>query len=215
MALVLDIETVARDGISVEPVSAPSHYKDEAKIAAYVAEKQVEQVSKAALYPWTARVIAIGWCRAGDEAVQVRTANSDAREAALLAEFWEQVSDGRTLAPIVGFNHRVFDLPVLMARSILLGVRHPQVNVDRYRSPNPDLLQILTWNGTIPPRSLKWFAARFGLNVDDAFSGKEIATLYEDGNWDAIVSHVESDVTLTRQIAERLGVIKAPLRVVA
>ena len=79
----------------------------------------------------------------------------------------------------------------------------------RSKSPHPDLLKILTFDGAIPPRSLKWFGKRFGLNTDDAFSGREIAQLYEDENWDAIRAHVTSDVTLTRQLAERMGVVKA------
>lgn len=213
--LVVDIETVAMENVEVEPVSAPANYKDEAKIAAYVSEKTTEQRLKAALYPWTARVIALGWCHQGNEAVEVRIANSEAGEATMLREFWGLVNDGRTLVPLVGFNHRAFDLPVLMARSMLLGVPHPEVSVDRYRSPNPDLMQILTWNGAIPARSLKWFATRFGLNVDDAFSGALIAQLYEDQNWDAIKAHVTSDVTLTRQLAERVGVLKPVRRVAA
>jgi len=213
--LIVDIETIARPDIVVEPVSAPANYKDELKIAAYVAEKTAEQVSRAALYPWTARVIALGWCHVGDDVVTVRITNSEAAERSGLEEFWTHVTDGRTLTPVVGFNHRAFDLPVLLARSILLGVKHPEMSLDRYRSPHPDVMQILTFNGAIPPRSLKWFAHEFGLDVTDAFSGREIAQLYEDGNWDAIKAHVESDVRLTRQLAERLGLIKGSRRAVA
>lgn len=214
--MVMDLETVAIDGAGslVEPVSAPANYKDPVKIAAYIEEAQKAQIEKAGLYPWTARVIAMGWCHEGDDAVTVRVVNGDAAEKDLLTEFWSRVWDGRTgsVEPLVTFNGRGFDLPVLMVRSRLLGVSHPALNVDKYRSPHPDLMQILTFNGAIPARSLKWFAQRFGLNTDDAFSGKEIAQLVEDQNWDAIKSHCESDVTLTRQLAERMGVIRSVAR---
>ena len=217
MAYIVDIETVAADGIAFEPAQAPANYKDPAKIAAYIAEAEAAQRDKAALYPWTARVIALGWCHDGDEVVDSRLANNDSKETTMLRDFWERVSDERTgLSSLIGFNHLGFDLPVLVARSLLLGVKAPVVNLDRYRTPHIDLMQRLTFNGAIPARSLKWFASRFGLNTDDAFSGALIAQLYEDQNWDAITAHVVSDVTLTRQLAERVGVIKGlPRRAVA
>lgn len=211
MAYVVDIETIAADGIEFEPVRPPANYKDEAKIAAYVSEAEAAQRERAALYPWTARVIALGWCHEGDEVVESRLADSEAAEATMLRDFWMRVTDERTgLTPLVGFNHTAFDLPVLVARSLLLGVKHPIVNLDRYRTPHVDLMQILCFKDTrtVPPRSLKWFATRFGLNTDDAFSGALIAQLYQDRNWDAITKHVESDVMLTRQLAERIGVLR-------
>ena len=209
--VVVDIETLAVSGIEIEPVSAPANYKDPEKIAAYIADGERAQRERAALYPWSCRGVAFGWCHEGTEAVEVRLANGDASEASSLREFWYQVK-GQDL---VTFNGLAFDLPVLMARSTLLGVPCPALNVDRYRSPHPDLLKLLTFNGAIPARSLRWFATRFGLNTDDAFSGAHVAQLVEDANWDAITSHVVSDVTLTRQLAERLGVLKARTKVTA
>lgn len=213
--MILDIETIAIDGAEalVEPVSAPSNYKDEAKIAAYVAEGQARQIEKAGLYPWTARIIAMGWCEDSDDAAIVRVMNSEAAERDVLGEFWGRVWDRRTnvVLPLVTFNGRAFDLPVLMVRSRLLGVRYPVLNIDRFRSPHPDLLRILTFDGVLDYRSLTWFAKRFGLPTDDAFSGREIAQLHEDGNWDAIRMHCESDVMLTRMLAERMGLVR-PVR---
>jgi len=212
--IVCDIETLAVDGIDIEPVSAPANYKDEAKIAAYVADAMAKQRDKAGLYPYTARVIALGWCYEGDETAQVHIANGDAMEREILAEFWGRVWDRRTNAveSLVTFNGRSFDLPVLMVRSRLLGVPYPALNIDRYRSPHPDILKILTFDGALDYRSLTWFAKRFGLNTDDAFSGKEIAELHAVGNWDAIKKHCESDVLLTRQLGERIGLLKPLVR---
>lgn len=211
MAIVFDLETLAIDGAAslAEPVSAPSNWKDEAKIAAYVAEKQQAQIARAGLYPWTNRIIALGWCEETDETERVEVCGSEARERAVLTEFLEHIVDNRgAVIPLVTFNGLAFDLPTLMARARLLGVRCPELSIDRYRSPHPDLMQILTFRGALDARSLTWFAKRFGLDTSDAFSGKEIATLYEDGNWDAIKAHCASDVRLTRQLAERLGVLR-------
>jgi predicted PolB exonuclease-like 3'-5' exonuclease len=210
MAFIVDLETVAMEGVEIEPVSAPSNYKDPEKIAAYVAEAEQAQRNKAALYPWTARIVALGWCETPGDAVQVSVANHDTIEATMIGEFGRRlVEDGGYVANLVTFNGLGFDLPVLMARARLLGVKFPTLDISRFRSPHPDLMKILTFDGAIQARSLKWYARRFGLDVSDAFGGKEIAQLYDDQNWDAIKAHCESDVTLTRQLAERLGVVKA------
>lgn len=208
--MILDIETVAVDGIAIEPVTPPSNYTTDEAIARYVAKAEASQREKAALYPWTCKVIAAGWCEEGNTAVEVATADGVLSEQTLLKRVWEAYH--RCGQRLVGFNHRAFDLPVLMARSILLGVPYPTMDIDKYRSPHPDVMLALTFKGAIPARSLRWYADRFGLNTDDAFSGREIATLYEDGNWEAIRKHVESDITLTRQLAERLQICKAPIR---
>lgn len=219
MAIIVDVETVAIADAAdyIEPVSAPSNYKDPAKIAEYIAKAEVKQRDEAGLYPYTARVIAVGWCESGDEVEHVLTCDTEAREASVLRELWSRVLDSTTghVMPLVTFNGRRFDLPLLMVRSTLLGVEHPTLNLDRYRSPHPDMLELLTYNGVLDYRSLTFFAKRFGLDTSDAFSGKEVAGLYEDQNWDAIKAHCVSDVRLTRQLAERLGIIKARPRVAA
>lgn len=208
MAIILDIETVAVDDAAdlAEPVTAPANYKDATKIAAYVAERQAEQVSRAALYPWTARVVAVGVID-GDQVEHVLTAADAAAEAELLRQVWALALDHREglTASIIGFNHLSYDLPVLLARSLVLNVKPPAMSLDKYRSPHVDLMQRLTWNGAIQARSLKWFARRFGLPVDDTISGSDIAALYAAGDWAGIKSHVLSDIRLTRALAERLG----------
>jgi len=209
MAIILDIETVAADGVAelAEPVSAPSNWKDPEKIAAYIAEKQAEQTSRAALYPWTARVVAVGVIDA-DQGEHILTAADEAAEADMLRQVWQLALDHKEglTASIVGFNHLAYDLPVLLSRSALLGVKAPAMSLDKYRSPHVDLMQRLTYNGAIPARGLKWFARRFGLPVDDTISGADIGGLYAAGDWIGIRSHVLSDIRLTRALAERLGV---------
>lgn len=215
MALILDLETVAIPGADalVEPVSAPSNYKDPDKISAYILEKQAKQIADAGLYPYTARIIALGWCEEGEDIERVETCDSDREEAALLRDFWPRISNRRGgEIPICTFGGRRFDLPLIMIRSTLLGVEHPALDIRRYYTPHIDVLEKLTFNGEIDYRSLRWFAKRLGLNTDDAFSGKEIAQLYDDKNWDGIRAHCASDVKLTREIGERIGVLKAPVR---
>lgn len=201
--VVLDLEAVAIP--DVEALVHPArNLKDPEKIKASIAER----VAEAALYPWTARIVALGRCDETDDVERVTLCNSEAAEARALREFWNGIWDGQNVLRLCTFNGRTYDLPLLMARSVLLGVPCPDLNLDRYRSPHVDLLDKLTWHGAIERRSLRWFAQRFGLDTSDAFSGREVAQLYEDGNWEAIEAHCASDVRLTRQLGERIGVLK-------
>lgn len=211
MAIIVDIETVAIDGAAalIEPVSAPSTYKDPEKIAAYIAEKTAEAAAKAALYPWTARVVALG-VSADAVGDVVYLAGDETDEAEALRRFWRLCHhvDDRYVEAIIGFNHLAFDLPVLLARSLLLGVPTPAISLDKYRSPHIDVMARLTWHGAIPARSLKWFARRFGLPVEDSVGGADVARLVAAGDWEAVHAHCLSDVRLTRALAERLKVVR-------
>jgi len=213
MAIVLDIETVATDEAAklVEPAK---NLKDPDKIKASIQER----LDGAAKYPFTARPIAIGWCEEGEDIERVETCDGEAAERHLLKEFIPRIWNGQgkdATQLLVTFNGLHYDLPLLMIRCRLLGVPCPQIDIRKYYTPHHDMLQRLTWNGELEWRSLTWFATVLGLDTSDAFSGKEIAQLYEEKNWDAIKAHCASDVRLTRLVAERWGVLKAPVRVAA
>lgn len=210
--LVIDIECIGIPNVNefYDRPKPDGRLTDEEKIATDIRKKELARIEAAALDPWTAQCIAIGMCEEGEEVVRTILIGSEAAEATALGELWDRVWDRRrgSVEPLVTFNGLKYDLPVLLARSALLGVPAPDLSLDRYRSPHPDLMQILTRRGVTDFHSLKFFAKRFGLNTDDAFSGKEIAQLYDANDWKSIHKHVESDVTLTRQLAERIGVLK-------
>jgi predicted PolB exonuclease-like 3'-5' exonuclease len=198
----LDLETVAIND-AAQYVEPDRRLVDPVKIAA----SRADRVSEAALYPWTARIIALGWGYDGERVAQVRVCNSEPAEKRVIEEFLARVRLPNSGLDIVGtFNGRRYDLPVLMARCRVLGIPCPSFDIRRYGSRNVDMMDVLTFHGELSPRSLTWFARRFGLDTSDAFSGREVAVLHEDGNWDAIKKHCESDVTLTRQLAERCGI---------
>lgn len=211
MAIILDIETVAIDGAGalMEPASAPANYKDPEKIAAYIKEAEKAQREKAALYPWTARIVTLGLILSDGTEV-VTTCRTETDEAIALKALAKTVyrDDDRFVQPLVGFNHRQYDLPVILARAMLLGVDFPALNLDRYRTPHVDLMDKLTWYGAVPPRSLHWYARRFGLPVDDTVKGADVAGLVAEGRWEDVAAHCLSDVRLTRALAERMGIVR-------
>lgn len=217
--------------VEAEPVKADGRLTDQAKIAADLAKKEAaeaervrvatqKQLDDCSLNPFLARIVALGWSWANEDVVTVKLAATESAEATLLTEFWQMVFDPLSgVMPLVGFKSRSFDLPLMVTRSMLLGIKAPPINLDRWRSPHPDVERELSQQEAIKfPKgqgSLRWFAKRFGLPMDDAFSGSEIAQLVESGNWDAVTSHCAWDVRTTKAIAARIGLIKSGRRAVA
>lgn len=207
--LVFDVEAVSLVGIDayLEPVSAPANYKDAAKIAAYQDEKRQEQIERAALDIDLARIVCIGW-KGDEEILTVLGARDEAKEADILRDFWEEVSAHREL---VGFNCLGYDLPLLLRRSLYLGVKPPPLSLGKYRHPGiTDLMQILSYDGLVRARSLSFYCRRFGIDVDDDVTGAGIAALVAAGNWPAVLRHCEADVEKTYQLAQRVGVLNLP-----
>lgn len=214
---VIDIETTAIDSAAdyVEPASAPANYKDAEKIAAYVKDATAEKVQKAGLDPDLNRIVCLGWRFHDSTHVGAVSCRSEEAETNALGYFWGQVRN----CGLITFNGRRFDLPVLIRRSMYLGVKHAPVNMDRYRSPHIDLFERLTFGGAITAHSLKFYAKRLGLETADTVSGKDIASLVQaareaaaeptrDAIWKQIEDHCKSDVNLTYQLAERMGVLE-------
>jgi DNA polymerase elongation subunit (family B) len=209
--LVLDCEAVAIGDVEtyLEPVSAPANYKDPEKIAAYEKEAKVAQAAKAALDIDLARIVAIGWkC---DGLTETLLAKDEVQERELLGKLWDAFFAGRRMDDwhvAVTFNGMGFDLPLLMRRSLYLGVAAPKLQLDRYKHPHVvDLMAMLSLDGRLKYHGLQFYANRFGIPVNDGISGSEIAQAVADGKWDLVQRHCASDVETTYALANRMGVL--------
>lgn len=202
----IDCETVASPDAAafLDPVRAPGNYKDEAKIAAYVAEKHAERVANAGLEADLCEVVAVGWRVLGATAGTEVATRADATECQMLKALFDAIGS----RIVVGFNSLSFDMPVLMRRAQLLGMPYPELNLDRYRTPHIDVLERLSFHGKLTLRSLKFYGRRFGLAVPDDIKGADIAGLVAAGDWSAIEKHCAADVELTAALAARLGWIR-------
>lgn len=217
--IICDIETIGHPRAAefvpmpdLSGIAAAKNLKDPAKIAENLKERrdaaQAEyqaQLDRAALDWNLSRIVAIGW-QIDDGDIESVTCQDEDEEAAAIQRFWSMASS-RTL---IGFCSRTFDAPTLIQRSRLLGLKHQPISIGRYGRGNVvDLRDVLTFEDAryeaIMPRSLKAFAKRFGIPVDDQVDGKHIAELVKVGDWEAVRAHVESDVRLTAQLAARLG----------
>ena len=204
--IILDLETFSLDDAAnfIEEPSAPSNWKDEAKIAQYIQDATAKAISRCALDPDLCRIVCLGWqYDGGAEVLMVAKTEADEKEA--LDTFWDRL---RSTDIIIGFNVLGFDLPVLIRRSQYLGIDTPAVNVDRYRTPHIDLMERLSFNGKLKYRGLDFYCRRFGIHVDDPSTGKDIDAMVKAGDWSGVAQHCHADITKTRLLAERLGVIE-------
>jgi hypothetical protein len=215
--LVFDVESIAIDKASdyLEPAVAPSNYVKQEAIDAYIAKANAEALAKAALDVDLARIVAIGIC---DDYIEssatVCIAKNESEEKAILTAFWLRVIGGNgsstsTRPVLIGFNCLAFDLPLLLRRSLYLGVKAPYVQVGKYRHDGVvDLMMSLSFDGALRYRGLRFYAKRFALDVaNDPNNGADIAALVAAGDWAGVSAHCRSDVALTVALARRVGVM--------
>lgn len=194
------------DDIQKKRTKAVEDY--EASLVAYDIARQ-ERIDRCALDIDMNRIVVLGWMFPADPAPQVRVCKTATDERDTLETFWRDAA-GHTL---VTFGGLTFDLPVLMRRSLYLGVRYPTLSVDKYRSEHIDLLRTLTFNYAIERKywhGLKFYLARFGIASEDMTTGADVAALVKANDWKAVAAHCEADVKGTRELALRIGALKVP-----
>lgn len=144
-----------------EPKPKMGNLKDPAKIAEKIAEAKRDQAECAALDPHAGRVCCITVAErvevlGGESRVQVESAvrvdmsddDKDDAERIILRWFWD-IARKNTKGHFVTYNGAAFDVPFLMRRSLLLGVRPAAIPVGKYQvrqagfSEHLDLYQLL------------------------------------------------------------------------
>jgi hypothetical protein len=221
--LIFDLET-ASDPSAVEFLpepEAPANYTKADTIEKYKAEARLKQISKMALDPAACRIVAIGTCLDGTVKVTVCPDTDVERKA--IAQFWEMfnetanyVHDGCSPKPIdftrsdiVGYNCVGFDLPVIMTRSRILGVRHPKILLRKYGSPDVrDLMLEMSFGGLVDYKSLNFWCKRLKLDVPpDDTTGKNMAEFVAAGDWHAVAHHCSVDVLKTYELAKYINLL--------
>jgi RNase H-like protein len=220
--IVLDIETAAHpcaaefiEPLNLDGIVAAKNLKDPEKVTADLERRRQDataehatKMGRAALDWNLSRIVALAWSGDAGDTVIVKPCATEDEERSALAAFWKE-AEGRLL---LGFCARNFDVPTLIQRSRLLNVPHRDVNLARFGKGSViDLRDVLTFDDAryeaLMTRSLKSFCRRFGLEVTDEIDGRDIAQLVAAGDWDGVISHVTSDVRLTAQLAQRIGIL--------
>ncbi len=217
--LVFDIETVGENWEDFDEITKSTLSRWLERVAKNSEEKQLLLTDlKAGLgfSPLTGFVVAIGiydlerekgvvyYSGNGTEKDTVDGAYTykERSEAKMLAEFWD---GARHYDTFVTFNGRVFDVPFLLHRSVVCGVK-PTKNLMEGRYPSQqrgcrhvDLQDELTFYGAMTRRpSLHLFCRAFGIDSPKvAGSGDEVAELFASKKFRDLARYNAGDVTAT------------------
>lgn len=211
--VILDVETIGAPDAEqwIGEITAPGNYSKPDTIAKYLTEEKANRIARAPLDADLCRIVAFGMQSHVHDAPVVFIAHTEEDERDCLQQVWLNVN---ATTPMLGYGVSWFDAGVLVRRSQLLGVTVPSGMYEQGKYRHPWIVELadrLTLNGMIDQqkgRGLDYHCKRFGITVDDPYSGKDVAQLWADGNIEAIKSHCLADLSRIRQLAERLQVIQ-------
>lgn len=206
---VLDIETIGNtEALNwLEPVKPDSRLKDPDKIKASIAEKTESRLEGLSLDWDCCRIVALGWVDVGYGDPWCEACETEQEEASALTYFWTTYRQHETR--LVTFNGLRFDIPVLITRSIDLGIPHPPINVNRFKSPHIDVWNKLTMDGARQfPHGLSFYARKYGFTTLDKVNGSDIAGLVAAGEFEKVREHCLSDVGLCHAVANKFKLLE-------
>jgi len=215
--IVFDIETCAYpfESLSESQQEYLLRYTDKEKDKNLRNDKIEETVRYTSLYPYTAKVAAIGifdvekqksfvyyenereeeW--SGEDGVQYK----GLPETEMLKSFWRivEVSDR-----VITFNGRNFDAPLLIIRSAIHKIK-PCRNLitNRYNTSfHIDLLDQLTFYGLTRKFNLDFYCHAFGIESPKSkgISGMDVKNLYEAGKVKEIAIYCGNDILATYEL---------------
>lgn len=218
MNLVFDIETVGDDfdKLSESQQEYLLRYAEKEKDEDLKSEKKDEAVRYLSLYPFTAKVVAIGMLNTATEKIMVlyedskdedwyveekKTKYKSYSEENMLKTFWEYAKKAER---VITFNGRNFDIPFLMMRSAMLKIK-PSKNFMGYRydtAKHVDLLEQLTFFGATKKFNLDFYTRSFEIESPKSHgvSGMDVKELYRAGRIKDIAVYCGDDVRATHEL---------------
>lgn len=218
MSLVFDIETI---GIDFESLSESQQeyllrYAEKESDDSLREEKRAEAIRYTSLYPFTAKVAAIGMLNTETENAFVifegekqdewhnpekRVTYKGYSENEMLEFFWDCAAK---VDRLITFNGRCFDIPFLMLRSAMLGIK-PSHNFLGSRFSNKshvDLLEEFTFHGLIRKFNLDFYCHSFGIESPKSkgVSGMDVKELYNAGRIKDIAIYCGEDIIATYEL---------------
>lgn len=212
MKLILDIETgpLPRESIAhlCPKFEAPSNYKDADKIAANIAEQEKAWYGRAALHPMTGYIAAIGIHSADVPDAEPQIMHGD--EETALRWFWQCFNADGDMVQFIGHNLHGFDIPFIIRRSWAHDIRVPQtVMSGRYINERrfvDTMKAFQCGNSSEKFYGLDAVAKFFGLAGKTDPIGATFAEVLASDPKRAL-AYLEEDLNLTRQVAERMGLV--------
>jgi hypothetical protein len=209
--IVFDIETIPQDEarlLALAPeFAAPANLKDPEKIAAAIARKRADYLADAALNWKTAEIVLIG---AGDD-TQIRSFTA-ATEKELVGDFLTLVGDALADGVAVGgHNVKGFDLPMLVNRARVYGLRIPTTVLCFWKGRPTwheavfDTLELLSFGRSFDGNGVDEVARVFGL-PSKLGRGSDFPLLWR-ADREAALAYNRRDVEVEIEIARLCGCI--------
>ncbi len=129
-------------------------------------------------------------------------------EKEMLEKFWE---GAKSYGEFIGFNSRAFDIPFMMIRSAIHGVKPSKnllsnryLNSQIFNAKHIDLLDQLTFYGAVYRRKggLHLWCRAFGIKSPKAegVKGDDVAGLFKSGEYLKIAKYNVGDLRATREL---------------
>jgi hypothetical protein len=174
-----------------------------------------DAVRYTSLYPYTSRCIVIGIYDVEKEKSYVYYESDKEQdwksedgkvhykglpEKEMLESFWRVA---KRVDQFISFNGRNFDIPFLMMRSAMLGVKVTRNLMGyRYGDEHIDLLEHFTFYGATRKFNLDFYCQSFGIESPKSkdISGMEVKNLYEAGRIKDVAVYCSKDIFATYQL---------------
>ena len=216
--LIFDIETCSYpfESLSESQREYLLKYADKETDPAKKESMRDETVRYTSLYPYTAKCVAIGmydvekeksyvYYESNSQGEEWNAENTNVQykglaEKEMLESFWRIA---QYVDQFITFNGRNFDIPFLMMRSAMLGVKVTRNLMGyRYGDIHIDLLEQFTFYSTTRKFNLDFYCHAFGIESPKSkdISGMEVKTLYEAGRIKDIAVYCSKDIYATYQL---------------
>jgi DNA polymerase elongation subunit (family B) len=217
--LIFDIETRPRDLDVILDLKGPFD-PSTVKLGNLGPEKAAEKIEKArneyefnlrdkaALSPLTGEVVVIGYKYSRDD--KFFYDHGDEKE--ILTKFWDHAGTAAYPLDMCGFNIKEFDIPFIIGRSFVHGIKVPKFILGKKYLPDgwidlKDCFKSTSYeNKHLFGGSLNTLCKHLGLPQKTEESGKEFGNLW-DTDRERAIKYLEQDINMTEQLAKQLGVI--------
>ena len=191
--------------------------KDPVKIEADIVKKRAAWMDKAALRATTGQVLALGWAVREGHFGEGETQTLIGEETEIIERFWAMTNAHPTKGmetvdhPMIGFYSNHFDLPFIIQRSRILGIKIPASVLTCYRGRwnlnerFVDLYDAWACGNRDCGDNLNTVARSLGLPGKLGSGGDFAQLLITDRA--AAVAYLTRDIEIAVAVAERLGVL--------
>ena len=169
------------------------------KRIAGIAGAESDRVKLMSVRPLYCKILCVSFAIGNQKPVSIY-APDRMMEKHLIEMVWKMLARH---SPVIGYGVSFFDIPVLLTRSMILGV-HPGKILDRRKYGSKDILDLckeLFGDDRSITQGLKRVCRSLGIEPDAAdVDGSHVYDLWKAGKVDEITAYCESDVRLVQRL---------------